>query len=131
MKGLLERLGSDHFLTTAYSKEMNSLVERQNKEILRHLRNIIFDHRVADKWSKYCPLVQRLLNTSKNSSTGLTPAEIVFPNGIQLDKSLLTESSSVYVSSYIQDLQQAQARIIAVAEQSLKEKDQNHMDNYS
>ena len=131
MKGLLERLGSDHFLTTAYSKEMNSLVERQNKEILRHLRNIIFDHRVADKWSKYCPLVQRLLNTSKNSSTGLTPAEIVFPNGIQLDRSLLTESSSVYVSSYMQDMQHAQAKIIAIAEQSLKERDQSHMDNYS
>jgi hypothetical protein len=31
----------------------------------------------------------------------------------------------------MQDLQQAQAKIIAIAEQSLKERDQNHMDNYS
>jgi len=131
MAGLLERLGSDHFLTTAYSKEQNALVERQNKEILRHLRNMIFDHRIADKWSKYTPLVQRLINTMKNISTGLTPAEIVFPNGIQLDKSLLTESSSIYMSSYIHDLQQAQARIIALAEQSLKERDQAHMENYT
>ena len=131
MAGLLERLGSDHFLTTAYSKEMNALVERQNKEVLRHLRNIIFDHRVADKWSKYCPLVQRLLNTSRSAATGLSPAEIVFPNGIQLDKSLLTESSSLFVSLYIQDLQVAQARIIALAEQSLREKDEQHMANYS
>jgi hypothetical protein len=131
VQGLLERLGSDHFLTTAYSKEQNALVERQNKEVLRHLRNIIFDQRVADKWSKYCPLVQRLLNTTKSLATGLTPAEIVFPNGIQLDKSLLTESSSLFVSLYIQDLQLAQAKIIALAEQSLRDKDQDHMDNYS
>jgi hypothetical protein len=129
--GLLERLGSDHFLTTAYSKEMNALVERQNKEVLRHLKNIIFDHRVADKWSKYCPLVQRIINTSKNASTGLTPAEIVFPNGIQLDKTLMTESSSLFVSLYVSDMQQAQARIIALAEQSLRERDTQHMDNYS
>ena len=128
---LLERLGSDHFLTTAYSKEQNALVERQNKEVLRHLRNIIFDKRVADKWSKYCPIVQRLLNTLRNSATGLTPAEIVFPNGIQLDRSLLTESSSFFVSMYIHDMQEAQARIIALAEQSLREKDKEHMDNYS
>ena len=131
MKGLLERLGTDHHLTTPYSKEMNSLVERMNKEILRHLRNIIFDKRVADKWSKYCPIVQRILNTTINTATGLTPAEIVFPNGIQLDKNLMTESSSIFVSMYVQDMQTAQAKIIALAEQSLREKDQAHMDNYS
>ena len=128
---LMERLGSDHHLTTAYSKEQNAIVERMNKEVLRHLRNIIFDNRVADKWSKYTPLVQRIINTTKHSATGLTPAEIVFPNGIQLDKSLLTESSSIYVSSYIQDLQLAQSRIIALAELSLRQKDEAHMENYS
>jgi hypothetical protein len=126
---LLERLGSDHFLTTAYSKEMNSLLERQNKEVLRHLRNIIFDYRVADKWSKYIPLVQRLINTLKNSATGLTPAEIVFPNGVQLDQSLITESNQIFVSLYVQDLQLAQARIIAIAEQNLREKDDKHMNS--
>jgi hypothetical protein len=126
--GLLERLGSDHFLTAAYSKEMNGLVERQNKEVLRHLRNIIFDHRTASKWSKYLPLVQRIINASKNASTGLAPAEIVFPNGIQLDKSILTENSSVHLSSYIQDLQQSQGRILALAEESLRSMDQKHME---
>jgi hypothetical protein len=65
---------------------MNGIVERRNKEIMRHLRNIIFDKRIASKWSKYCPIVKRILNTSKNSATGLTLAEIVFPNGIQLDR---------------------------------------------
>jgi hypothetical protein len=131
VKGLIERLGSDHFLTTAYSKEMNGMVERTNKEVLRHLRNIIFDHRLAPKWSKYIPLVQRIINTSKNSATGLSPAEIVFPNGIQLDRSILTESKSIYVSSYIQDLQRTQAAVLAIAEESLRSMDQKHMDSYS
>ncbi|MBT4362110.1 MAG: DDE-type integrase/transposase/recombinase [Candidatus Marinimicrobia bacterium] len=129
--GLLERLGSDHFLTTAYSKEMNGLVERANKEILRHLRNIIFDHRIAARWSKYTPIVQRIVNTVKNSSTGVAPADIVFPSGYQLDRSVLTEASSIHLSSYIEDLQQAQAKIIAIAESNLRKKDNKHMDNYS
>ena len=129
--GLMERLGTDHFLTKAYSKETNGIVERQNKEILRHLRNIIFDKRIGTKWSKYTPLVQRVLNSSRNSATGLTPAEMVFPDGLQLDKSILTESSSIYVSSYIQDLQRAQGRILALAEMSLRSKDKKHMDTYS
>ena len=87
-------MGSDHYLTTAYSKEMNGIVERANKEILRHLRNLSFDKRIASKWSKYTPFVQRIINATKNSATGLCPAEIVFPNGLQLDKSILTELSS-------------------------------------
>ena len=131
IKGLMERLGSDHFLTDAYSKEQNGIVERQNKEVARHLRNIIFDKRVASKWSKYLPIVQRIMNTNKHSATGLTPAEIVFPNGVQLDKSLLTESSSVYMSSYIDDLQKSQARLIVLAEISLRGRDDLHMANYS
>jgi hypothetical protein len=44
--------GVDHILTTAYSKEENGIVERANQEILRHLRNIIFDKNVLSKWSK-------------------------------------------------------------------------------
>ena len=131
IRGLIERLGSDHYLTAAYSKEQNAIVERMNKEVIRHLSNIIFDKRIASKWSKYCPIVQRVINTSKNAATGLTPAEIVFPNGVQLDRSLLTESSSIYVSSYIQEMQYAQGRIIAIAEASLREKDEAHIANYS
>ena len=131
VEGLLKRLGSNHFLSNAYSKEINGIVERVNKEVLRHLKNIIFDRRISPRWSKYLALVQRILNTTKSSSTGLTPAEIVFPNGITLDKSILTESCAIVVSSYMKDLQEAQARIIALAEQNLRDKDEFHMETYS
>ena len=97
VKGLTERLGADHHLTTAYSKEQNGLVERQNKEVLKHLRNIIHDRRVASKWSKYLPIVQRIINTSVNRTTGVAPADILFPNGPLLDKvSSLRRTLSTY-----------------------------------
>ena len=128
--GLAERLGVDHVLTIAYSKEQNAIVERQNKEVLRHLRNIIMDRRVARKWSKYLPLVQRIINSSVNASTGLAPAQIVFPNGITMDRGLLTEAHPIFLSSYIRDMQDAQARIIALCEETLRNKDDKHMTAY-
>ena len=130
-RSLAERLGADHYLTKAYSKESNGLVERQNKEVMRHLRNIVFDKRISVKWSKYLPIVQRIINAAVNSATGLSPSEIVFPNGMQLDHSLLSESGNIFYSSYIKDMQEAQSRVIAIAEHELREKDKAHIENYS
>ena len=39
-------VGTDHSLSTAYSKE-----ERSNQEVLRHLTAILFDKRVSHAWS--------------------------------------------------------------------------------
>jgi hypothetical protein len=126
-KGLMSRLGSDHELTKAYSKEQNGLVERVNREVLTHLRAIIFDKRVQQKWSKYLPIVQRYINTSVHSATGCTPAEIVFPKGAEIDRALLTDASGPVLSAYIRDMQEAQAKVIAVAESHLRKRDAEHM----
>lgn len=131
VKGLTESLGVNHHFTPAYSKEQNAIVERQNKEVMRHLRNIVFDKRVLSNWSKYLPIVQRIINTSINSATGTSPAQIVFPSGLVLDRTLVSETNPIYMSSYISELQRAQARIIAMAEHNLKEKDRKHMESYS
>ena len=131
VKGLTESLGADHQFTPAYSKEQNAIVERQNKEVMRHLRNIVFDKRVITNWSKYLPIVQRIINTSVNSATGITPAEAVFPNGLVLDRSLVSDTSPIYMSAYISELQKAQARIIAICEQNLRDKDKQHIEQYA
>ena len=42
-------------------------MERANQEVLRHLRALLFDSRVHDKWSfEQLPLVQRIMNTVEN-----------------------------------------------------------------
>ena len=48
----LKRLfGMEHSYATAYSSEENGIMERANQEVLRHLRALLFDSRVHDKWS--------------------------------------------------------------------------------
>ena len=129
MDGLMTRLGADHQLTKAYSKEQNGLVERVNREVISHLKAIIFDRRVQNKWSRYLPIVQRYINTSVHSATGCTPAEVVFPNGAQIDRELLLDANGVVVSAYIREMQAAQGRIIEVAEEHLRQRDQAHMNS--
>ena len=54
----------EHSFATAYSSEENGIVERANQEVLRHLRALLFDSRVHDKWSfEQLQLVQRIMNT--------------------------------------------------------------------
>ena len=43
---LLLLIGTEHQLTIAYSHEENGIVERANKSVMLHLRNIVTDRRV-------------------------------------------------------------------------------------
>jgi len=127
ISGLTKKLGVEHNLTKAYSKQQNGMVERVNREILEHLRGLIFDKRVQNKWSRYLPIVQRYINTSVHSATGYAPADIVFPGGAEIDRKLLVDPSGGSLSDYIQEMQDAQDRVIALAEQRLRRRDDAHV----
>jgi len=88
---LIQMSGSEHELTTAHSKEENVIVERANQEVLRHLRALLFDKRVYNKWSfEELPLVQRIMNTVEKTATGVTPIELILNNSIRLSKRIFT-----------------------------------------
>jgi hypothetical protein len=56
----------------SFSKEENGLVERANQEIMHHLRTMLFDARVHDKWSyEKLPMVQRIMNTAFTRVTSI------------------------------------------------------------
>ena len=48
IKDLIQLIGSSSKITTTYSWKENPIVERVNKKIMRHLRNIIFDKQVLE-----------------------------------------------------------------------------------
>ena len=93
---LLRVAGTEQSLTTAYSKEENAIVERANKEVLRHLNALLFYARVYDRWAyEKLPMVQRIMNTVEKTSTGVTPAELILNNGIRLQARILAPPTSL------------------------------------
>ena len=76
----------DHSLIQAYSHEENGIVERANKEVLRHLRSIIFDKNILQEWGDYLPMVQRIINAQVHESIGVSPIELLYGNAISLDR---------------------------------------------
>ena len=96
MKELTALLGSRHRTTVAYSKEENSIVERMNKEVGRHLRAMVFDENSDVQWGKkMLPMVQRIINATKKKSTGFSPAQLLFGDALTLDRNVFVNPDVV------------------------------------
>ena len=126
-----------HETTLAYSKEENAIVERANKEVMRHLRAIIFHQRVQSQWGKrQLPMVMRILNSEEKTSTGLSPAEILFGNAVDLGRHILhapasqTENSSEPLSTYMEKLLKQQSTLIEVAQATQLKHDSHHLSTF-
>jgi hypothetical protein len=88
---------------------------RDNKEVERYLRDIIFDRGLIDKWSIIVPLVQRIIN----SSTGVSPAKILFGNSVDLVRGIflehIPEASTEKLSIWISKMLDIQSKVMNVA----------------
>ena len=129
---LLHYMGIDHQFTIAYSKEENGIVERANKEVMRHLRNILFENGHADQWSRYIPLVQNIMNTAVHSATGFSPSQMVFGALSSTSRGLIYPQAIApperfSTTSYVQELFRAQQKLVAAAAASLQKRDTAHI----
>jgi hypothetical protein len=114
----MQVLHLDHQLTIAYSKEENSIVERSNKEILRHLRALIFEEKVLEEWVSFVPLVQRIMNATVHSATNVTPSHLLFSGAVDMDRGFfdhlpeLDESTTQSLGEYVQKLVRTERLIL-------------------
>ena len=132
IKEFMDSIGTDHVLTMAYSKEENALVERVNKEVMRHMRNIIFDQRVKNYWGDYYPLVERIINSQVHSTTKVSPAQIIYGNAIDLDRGIflpnaLSRHKQMQLSEWTSRMLKAQDDIIRIAREHQEEHDIHHI----
>jgi hypothetical protein len=121
---MTELYGINHNTTTAYSKEENGLVERANKEVNRHLRNIVFDLDIKNDWAVYLPMVQRLMNSTVHVVLGVSPHQIIFGNSTDLQRGLIPTlnkeienrtTNPLLLRSWVDDLLNKQQKLIKVA----------------
>ena len=136
IKDFTALVGTEHIKTLAASKEENAIVERLNKEVMRHLRNLVFDRQVYDHWSHMLPFINRILITSVHSATGVSPAELVFGPFIPLDRGILaplmkdeieTIQATCTYKEYVTNMWTAQNHLIKKARSNLEEKDAKHL----
>ena len=106
--------------TLAYRPQANGTVERANAEVMRHLKAIVFDLRVEKKWSKYLPLVQRIVNVTPHTAIGCAPARLLYGDRVNLNRGLISDfprkrEEGMNVEDYIQELNKQQQEIIAAS----------------
>ena len=136
IKELTLIVGTQHQTTLAYSKEENAIVERANKEVMRHLRAFIFDIGTHEGWSQKLPLVSRIMNSSVHSATGVSPASLLYGNSIDLDRGLfvpleaLTQEETK-LSDWAADMLRTQERLMQIAEQRQLARDDVHVTKHA
>jgi transposase InsO family protein len=113
----LRHIGTQHILTLSYSKEENAIVERTNKEVNRHLRALTFDRNTVDDYRLCVPIVQRILNSSYNERTGISPAELLFGNAVKLDRGLFLTPSERNASVLTKPLSESTAKLLSLQDQ--------------
>lgn len=128
---------TEHQVTMAYSKEENAIVERANKEVLRHLRAIIFHQKTQQNWGfDQLPLVMRILNSEEKKNIGVSPAEILFGNAVDLGRHILHQpvappaGSTTTLSDYMSKMLAQQASLIEVAQETQMKHDTHHLSSF-
>jgi hypothetical protein len=127
---LIKILNTEHVFTIAYSKQENSIVERSNKEVMRHFRAIIFDNQLVNDWIIYLPMVQRIINSKIHDSIGVSPANLLFGNSINLDNQLLKNvniSEPQQLSVWVSDMLNKQNQFLKIAEKHQRIKNMKHL----
>jgi transposase InsO family protein len=136
---MVKRMGIEWIANVAYSKQENGIVERANKEVLRHLKTFIYDINILKKWIQCLPLVQRILNATVHDTTGLAPAQILFGNAVDLDRGIFldyhgkdlpdkptTDKANIQLRQYVDELWSKQQELMELARSHQKQHDEEH-----
>ena len=127
-------LGTKSEVTLDYSKEEQTIVERANKKVMRHLRNFIFDKMTIKSFSRYIPLVQRIMNFSTHKATEFSPANLLFGHSIDLNRNLVSDDPTLSTQdkSYnqlVQEVIDMQLFAVSLAKQNLTSSAEVHFEN--
>jgi len=111
----------------AGDKERTAIVERENKEVRRHLNNLMNELFMKDRWSFAIKIVQRILNNTEHTTTGYSPAKLMFGRNINSPQTTWQDKdnlkSSTDYSKWIKDKIDLQGKIISFMQEKMIYKD--------
>ena len=133
MNELVVLLGTQAHAILAHSKEENAIVERVNKEVMRHLRPLVYEiAKQRSEWPYLVPLPQRICNSEVVESTGVSPNELKFGGMVNLDCGFLIPVEAVpnqtNISEWSQNMLRTQAKLVQLAQLRQRTVDEKHIE---
>ena len=120
--------------TTPYSKEENGIVERANKEVNRHIRNILADKEFVDNWPQMLCLTEKLLNSSVKKPLGASPNTLLFGNAINQEpidiKDMNQQNNTLTprsIREYVENFMHRQSKLLLEAAKSQQATNDAHL----
>ena len=108
------------------------MVERSNKEVMRHVRALVYETKALSNWSTLLPMVQRIINATKHESTNESPAELLFGRAINLDRNILFKGNDIKtsknLSQWASNMLATQKNLLEHAQKTQLLKLQKHME---
>jgi hypothetical protein len=124
-------LGTSQTSILAHSKEENAIVERCNKETMRHINAMVFEVNKRNSWNIYVPLTQRIINSEIHSRLGVSPNDLVFGGKVNLQGNFLdspiVQSQEVHIGTWSSEMLSLQDKLVDIAQKRQYEKDEIHM----
>jgi len=77
--------------TTLRYRTLKKKMVSSNKEVNRHIRNILFVLGPVINWSRLLCTTERVLNNFVKQPLGVSPNTLLFGNAFSTDRSLLTQ----------------------------------------
>jgi hypothetical protein len=82
MESVTRLMGASQVFSLPHVHTGNSVVERCNKEVLKHVSNLVLCDKLAfsalSTWGTLLPLVENIINNSFHSAIGMAPAQLWF-----------------------------------------------------
>jgi hypothetical protein len=125
-QAVLKVIGSDQQLTVTDHPSSNGIVERMNQEVMKHLRCLGAEKGLSSHWTVLLPLVQRIINSTVNSTTGLSPMSILFGMYGQGSLNLVDDSQGSGNIQLVQELVESQQVLLKEAQTNQA----NYLDKY-
>jgi hypothetical protein len=121
-QALKNLLKYQHIVVVAYHPQSNSLAKRRMKEVLIHLRALVYEFRIKEDWSHYLPLVQRIIYYTIDGSIGTQPARVIFGDMIDSDIAMdLPEGTTAQnPEDNLVKLREAQSILVQTTQEYLK-----------
>ena len=117
-KALSQKLGIQQNLSTAFHPQTNGLSERKNQWVKQYLR--LVTSASPDDWTHWLALATAVHNNQRNSTTGLSPNQILLGYDLSLIPSRPVTTNNDLVESCMTTLLEKRVQAIDAINQSTK-----------